>query len=198
MSKTNTNNAIVALHKATFLICTSLSNLESHNLDRTCTSAFPPSCYGLLWSPPNLSSGLAGRRLQQLCTHLKVHLSRLTHVHATCMLTQHTYLLPNIPFALDFVLCSSVSSLSPFQPWHAVRDFQMLVPLTLHSNWLHPVSQPPLRAGSEFTVTGYPFFLYFHTSALNPSPQRFFSSSLLGCAMPHIGSPVCNDVALRT
>ena len=59
-------------------------------------------------------SQVAGCRSHQLHTHLRVHLcihlSYLTHAHATRMLTQHTY-----SFLLhSIVLCSSVSFLSPF------------------------------------------------------------------------------------
>ncbi len=102
--------------------CTSLSNPRSHFRSRTYTSAFSPSCYGLLSSPPNLSSGLAGRRLHRLRTHIRVHfyvhLSHLTRVHATrhSRVDSACLFVPKHPLCTRLFSAPRLAFLSSFRP----------------------------------------------------------------------------------
>ena len=179
--------------------CTSLSNPRSHFRSRTYTSAFSPSCYGLLSSPPNLSSGVAGRRSHRLRTHIRVHfyvhLSHLTCMHATCHLHVDSTCLfvPKRPLLHSIVLGSSVS-FSIFIPT-VVRGFVIFSGcsslLTLHTQLVPAqASQPLLHAGSGFTMTGSPSFLQLLI------PVFPFLQLAWVCDAPH-WVPVCNSVALR-
>ncbi len=179
------NNAIVVLHQATCLGCTSLSTLESHFVNRTYTSAFSHSYYSLLLSPPNLSSRLAGCRSHQLRTHLGVHLcvhlSHLTHVHAIRMLAQHTY-----SFLLhSIVLCSLVSFLSPFLTIArgSVIFFGCLSLLTLH-----PQLVPPNIAASASR------WLWSHCAGISFLPSLQLLIPVSSISFP----PACSGVRCST
>ncbi len=150
----NTNNAIVALHQATCLGCTSLSTLESHFVNRTYTSAFLHSYYGSLLSPPNLSSGLAGRRSQVAPTahppqSSPLHPPQLLDLGYSSLLTLHLQPVPpNIAASASHWLrshCAGISFLLPLQ---------LLIPIS-------SISFPPACLGVRCHTLGRQFVISF-------------------------------------